>query len=482
MRTGIVALIMLCLAGASAARAAEPANAPRKPNVIVILADDLGYADVGAQRVSADVKTPHLDSIAANGVRFTSAYVTAPVCAPSRAGLLSGRYQQRFGFEMNPGGENFPNYGLPLTETTIAQSMKNAGYRTGMIGKWHLGNQKPRTPLDRGFDEYYGFWGGKHSYTEQTPGFNAVRDGDEKAAKVQYLTDEFGREAAAFVERNHEKPFFLYVAFNAVHGPMQAPPRYVERFAGVADRKRRLMLAMLASMDDAIGRVLAKVREHGLEEQTLIFFTSDNGGPTDGNASSNAPFSGYKNQLFEGGIRVPLFAQWKGRIPAGRVIDHAVTALDITATAAAVARPGGSASAPATAGAADRALDGVNLMPWLEGKREDAVHETLYWRYSNQWAIRQGDWKLMGVGDYAKLFNLAEDPGEKRDRSADHPDVRRRLLAAYAAWNETLAAPLWSPNDPSKMDRRSFDTQETLTQTRARRAATDGGSKRDPDE
>ncbi len=469
MQMSFVGLVVLCIAGAGHALAAEPAEAARTPNVIVILADDLGYADVGAQGVSKDVKTPNIDSIAANGVRFTSGYVTCPVCAPSRAGLLTGRYQQRFGFEMNPGGENVPNYGLPVTETTIARSMKDAGYRTGMIGKWHLGNKKPLTPLDRGFDEYYGFWGGKHSYVEQTPGFNAVRDGDEKAAKVEYLTDEFGREAAGFVDRNHDKPFFLYVAFNAVHGPLQAPQKYVERFAGVQDRKRRMMLAMLSAMDDAVGQLLAKVREHNLEGQTLIFFTSDNGGPTDGNTSSNAPFSGYKNQLFEGGIREPFFAQWKGRVPGGRVIDYPVNALDITATASALS---------GAAVAAERPLDGVNLMPWLEGKQDKPVHDKLYWRYNNQWAIREGDWKLMGLGDYAKLFNLKEDPGEKQDRSADHPDIRQRLLGAYGERNKTLAAPLWVPNDASRMDRQAFDTQESPVQTRARNA----GGKADPNE
>lgn len=470
MQMWFVGLAVFCVAYAGTAHAAEPAKAGQKPNFIVILADDLGYADVGAQGVSKAVKTPNIDSIAANGVRFTAAYVTCPLCAPSRAGLLTGRYQQRFGFEMNPSGENITNFGLPLTETTIAQSLKDAGYRTGMIGKWHLGNKKPLTPLDRGFDEYYGFWGGKHSYVEQSPGFNAVRDGEEKAAKVEYLTDEFGHEAAEFVERNHAKPFFLYLAFNAVHGPQQAPPKYVDRFAGVGDRKRRMLLAMLSAMDDAVGQVLAKVREHDLESNTLIFFTSDNGGPTDGNGSSNAPFSGYKNQLFEGGIREPFFAQWKGRIPNGRVIDHPVNTLDITATASAV---GG------TAAPADRPLDGVNLMPWLEGKQDKPVHETLYWRYNNQWAIRQGDWKLMGLGDYAKLFNLKEDPGEKQDRSSDQPDVRQRLLAAYGEWNKMLAAPLWTSSDSSKMDRQAFDTQESPTRTRARNG---GGGKGDPDE
>ena len=440
---------------------AAVAKEARRPNVVIIVADDLGYADIGAQGISKDVKTPHIDSLAADGVRFRNGYVTAPVCAPSRAGLLTGRYQQRFGFELNPGGVDWPNYGLPATEVPLSDVMRGAGYRTGMIGKWHLGNDPERSPLARGFDEFFGYWGGQHSYVEQTPGWNAVRKGHDRVEKVEYLTDMMGREAADFVERNRAKPFFLYVAFSAVHQPMQAPPKYVERFKGEPDRKRRLMLAMLSAMDYAVGQLLGKLREHGLEEDTLVFFTSDNGGPTDGNGSRNAPLSGYKGQLFEGGVRVPFIARWKGRTVPGTVIDHPVVALDLFATAAAL----GGAAPPK-----DRPIDGVDLTPWLAGKAGGPVHERLYWRYAPQWAVREGDWKVMGLGDRAKLFNVVQDPGEKTDRSAEHPDVVKRLRDAYAAWDAQLAKPLWRSDKQIDMDEQEFDRQESPHLTRQRRS------------
>jgi arylsulfatase A-like enzyme len=436
-----------------------------RPNVIVILADDLGYADIGAQGVSKDVRTPNIDSIAKNGVRFTNGYVSCPVCSPSRAGLLTGRYGERFGYELNPGGVNWPNFGLPADQPTLAEVLRPAGYHTGALGKWHLGNIRERAPLARGFDEFFGFWGGMHSYMNLKkipPGWNAIRRGDEKVSETEYLTDAIGREGAAFIDRNHDKPFFLYAAFNAIHQPMQAPAKYQDRFKEVKDEKRRKMLAMLSAEDDAVGGILAKLREYGIEGNTMVFFLSDNGGPTEGNASANKPFSGYKSQLFEGGIREPFFVQWKGHIPAGQVRDEPVISLDIFATAV---RESGAEVRK------DRPLDGVDLMPWLEGKSEARPHDVLYWRYSPQWAIREGDWKLIGLKDHVKLFNLAEDVGEKKDLAAERPDVVKRLRAAYASWDQELAEPMWHSDPAWDMDEQEFNSQEDPHVAHARRTA-----------
>jgi arylsulfatase A-like enzyme len=329
-----------------------------------------------------------------------------------------------------------------------------------MMGKWHLGNILERSPTARGFDEFFGFWGGLHAYNKQSPGFNMVRRGTEPAGDFGYLTDAFGREAAAFVDHHHDKPFFLYLAFNAVHQPLQAPPKYLERFPDTQDPKRRRMLAVLSAMDDAVGQLLAQLREHKLEENTLIFFLSDNGGPSEGNTSLNTPFSGYKSQLFEGGIREPFFAQWKGHIAPGQTLDQPVISLDIFSTALAVA----GATPPN-----DRPIDGVNLLPLLEGKQAGPVHDRLFWRYAPQWAVREGDWKLMGLKDRAKLFNLAKDPAEKHDLAGEHPDVVQRLKTAYATWEKQLTTPMW-PTDPTwNMDDQEFDRQEDPHTAHARR-------------
>jgi arylsulfatase A-like enzyme len=269
------------------------------------------------------------------------------------------------------------------------------------------------------------------------------------------------RQAADFVERNHAEPFFLYVAFNAVHSPMQAPEKYRQRFSDVTDAKRQTMLAMLSAMDDAVGQLLDKLHEHQLDNDTLVIFISDNGGITENNASLNTPFSGYKAQLFEGGIRVPLLVQWKGHVPAGRVVDQPVLSLDLftTALAAAGAEP-----------PRDRPIDGVDLMPWLTGAQETAVHERLYWRYQPQWALREGNFKLIGLAERFKLFDLSADPQEKTDLSAEHPEVVKRLREAYAGWEKQLVPPLWVPDAVNNMDADEFDRQEPPIQAKQRRS------------
>ncbi|MDI9583346.1 MAG: sulfatase-like hydrolase/transferase [Acidobacteriota bacterium] len=418
-------------------------QAGRKPNIIVILADDLGYGELSVQGCQ-DIPTPNIDSIAAAGVRFTDGYVSCPVCAPTRAGLLTGRYQQRFGLELNPGPQQQadPDYGLPTDQPTIAERLKGLGYATGMVGKWHLGYNPGGQPSQRGFDEFFGFLGGANGYLADKRPADSILRGTEVVPEPEYLTDAFGREAVAFIEAHPNDPFFLYLPFNAVHSPLQAPDKYLERFAHTEDEKRRTFAAMMAAMDDNVGRVLDTVRRLNLEEDTLIFFLGDNGGPTPQTTSGNGRLRGTKGQTYEGGIRVPFLAQWKGHIPAGQVFSHPTIALDIHPTA--VAAAGGTV-------AAHWNLDGVNLMPALTGASTAQPHESLFWRFSQQRAIRQGDWKLVrGPQSQAwELYNLADDIGETTDLAAAQPDKAKKLLAAFEAWDAENIEPRWKGRTPA---------------------------------
>ena len=442
---------MLAAIGVVATSEAATASEAGKPNIVVLVADDMGHADVGFEGCR-DIATPRLDALAASGVRFSNGYVSGPYCSPTRAGLLTGRYQQRFGHEFNGGGNEF---GLPTSEATIADRFKAAGYATGLVGKWHLGGAPRFHPQKRGFEEFFGFLGGAHTY------FAAASEdlyrGTEVVKETTYLTDAFGREAAAFIDRHKDAPFFLEVAFNAVHTPMNATKDRLARFKEIADPTRETYAAMLSALDDAVGVVLDALRATGLEENTLIVFFSDNGGATMPgttiNGSRNDPFRGSKRTTLEGGIHVPFVMSWKDRLPAGKVYDQPVIQLDVLPTALAAA---GVAAQP------EWKLDGVDLLPFLTGAETKAPHETLYWRLGEQAAIRRGDWKLVRydaavdtpgarskAGDVAvtpfRLYNLAEDPGEAKDREADHPDKAKELRAAWEYWSRQLAAPLWGP-------------------------------------
>jgi arylsulfatase A-like enzyme len=425
---------------------ATTAQTPRA-NVVIILADDLGYADVGAQGILQDVKTPNIDTIAKNGVRFTNAYASCPVCSPSRAGLLTGRYQERFGYEANPIAAYDEKFGLPHDQVTLADVLKKAGYVTSAFGKWHEGNIPEYRPLLRGFDEYFGFLGGMHGYFgRQTleDHWNSVRRNDEPVIEKEYLTDAISRECVGFIDRHREQPFFMYIAYSAVHSPLQAPPRYLNRFADVADKKRQTMLAMLSAMDDGVGKILAKLRDENLEEKTLVVFLSDNGGPTNENASRNTPLRGFKGQVWEGGIRIPWMMQWKGRIPPGRVLDQPIISLDLFPTALEIS----GAEAPKNV-----QLDGVNILPLSEGKTDARPHETLYWRFQPQWAIRDGDYKLEKARDgVTRLYDLSKDLGEHNDLMTQEPDVAKRLQEKYDAWNAQLKAPLWPGRQEGEKD------------------------------
>jgi arylsulfatase A-like enzyme len=426
---------------------AQPDLKPHRPNVVILLADDLGFADVGFQGCK-DIPTPNLDDLARGGVRCTNGYVSGPYCSPTRAGLMTGRYQCRYGNEFNPGAQ--AGHGLAITETTMAERLKSIGYATGLVGKWHLGEAPRFRPQRRGFGDYFGFLAGAHPYF---PGRGApIFRGAQQVDESQYLTDAFGREAVDFIERHKKEPFFLYLAFNAVHTPMQATEDRLQKFASVQNRQRRTYAAMTWAMDEAVGRVLAKLRQEKLEEDTLIFFFSDNGGPTmQGttiNGSINAPLRGSKRTTLEGGIHVPFVVTWKGTLPGGKTYDAPIIQLDILPTALAAA---GAQVKP------EWKLDGVDLLPYLQGKNLGVPHDTLYWRFGEQMALRQGDWKLVrydptadgdpnaGKATPTKLYNLAADIGEKNDLAAMSPDKVKELQAIWDKWNAGLVRPLWGP-------------------------------------
>jgi arylsulfatase A-like enzyme len=417
------------------------AGEARQPNVILILADDLGYADLGFQG-GRDIRTPHLDALARAGVRCTDGYASCPVCSPTRAGLLTGRYPQRFGFEYNPAIG--PDAGLPVTETTLADLLRSAGYATGAVGKWHLGKEPQFHPLRRGFETFYGFLGGAHYYvpTEPSPTDPFARVFSEPMVRDQtrieapaHLTEAFGQEAVAFIERHKGEPFFLYLAFNAVHVPLQATDAYLGRFPEIPSRSRRTYAAMLSAMDDAVGLVRRKLRAEGLDRETLIVFLSDNGGHPLANAARNDPLRGEKTTVFEGGIRVPFVVTWPGHLPADRIYAQPVISLDILPTALALA----GVTVPQRLH-----LDGVDLLPYLTGRHDGPPHEALFWRYGDHRAIRRGKWKrTMPASGPAGLYDLSTDIAESKDLSADHPEVVEELTRRYAVWNAQLQPPRW---------------------------------------
>jgi arylsulfatase A-like enzyme len=428
-------------------------TARRRPNLLVILADDMGYGDIGCYG-SPDVPTPHIDSLAKGGTRFTDGYVSCAVCSPSRVALLTGRYQQRFGHEFNSGPperEGQVNFGIPAEARILPQYLNPHGYRSAAIGKWHLGVRPGYHPLDRGFDEFYGFLTGGNAFvTKRTPGARAVAaDGAgpniperrinpvfrnrDVVTEDRYLTTAFGAEAVRFIERNHANPFFLYLAFNAIHTPLHATEPYLDRFAGIRNEKHRMLAAMTAALDDEVGAVMSKLRERGIEKDTLVFFLSDNGCPVMTGAGTNGPLNGEKVTYYEGGVRVPFIAYWPGRIPAGKVYREPVVSRDIVPTFLKAADIG--------VGGAN--FDGVDLLPWING-RGGTPHDALFWRAGQGRAVRIGNWKLVEFGDrYSHLYDLANDLGEKQDLSGRHPEQVRRLREAWKVWSAQMKPPAW---------------------------------------
>jgi len=441
---------------------------PRQPNIVVIVADDLGYGELSIQG-NAEIPTPHIDSIAGGGVRFTNGYVTAPNCSPSRAGLLTGRYGTRFGHEFNPigAGNVEPNAGLPLTETLFPQLLHDVGYATSLVGKWHLGGTAPYHPQRRGFDDFYGFtheghyfvpppWEGvttmlrrrslpggeegrkqfgsvvysTHMGHDEPPydADNPIVRNSQPVAEETYLTDAITREAIGRIDAYQERPFFLMVAYNAVHSPLQGADADMQRFAHIGDIHRRIFAAMLANLDDGVGEILAAIHDRGLDDDTLVIFISDNGGPTRELTSSNLPLRGGKGDVYEGGLRVPFMMKWPGKLPAGQVENRPVMSLDIAATALALA------------GAEPRKpLDGVNLMPYLADGAAGRPHEEFFWRQGPRIAVRVGDWKLLRNdrrnADAWELYNLSDDLAETNNLFGQIPERGAALREALERFN-----------------------------------------------
>ncbi|WP_146453712.1 sulfatase [Rubripirellula tenax] len=451
------------------------------PNVLFIIADDLGYGELGCYG-GTEIPTPHLDALAVGGARFTDGYVTAPFCAASRAAIMTGRYQTRFGFEFNPiGAKNaYPGIGLPTNESTIADAMRGAGYATGLVGKWHLGGTAPFHPQRRGFDEFFGFLHEGHFFVEPSaddvttwlrrkalpdghsgrwvsrdgktiwtdhmghnePPYDAdnpVMRSSQPVVIQKHLTDAFADESIDFIKRHADQPFFLCLSYNAVHSPMQADENYRKKFASIDDIHRRIFAAMLGHLDDSIGQIMGEIENAGLRENTMVIFLSDNGGPTKELTSSNAPLRGGKGELYEGGVRVPMMVSWPGKI-APRVIEHPVTSMDLMATAVAVS--GDRSGSPQ-----EPAIDGVDLMP-LMTRGVALAPRPIHWRVGDRHATRIGPWKIVrrldrqGEGDW-QLYQLADDIGESKNLAAAEPDKVRELSQAWRHWNAEQVAPAW---------------------------------------
>jgi len=421
---------------------------PRKPNIIVILVDDLGYAD-DSFHGSKEIPTPHIDSLAVHGMRFTDGYCSAPVCCPSRSGILTGRYQQRFGMEYN---SSAASQGLPAGENTIADLLKSAGYVTGIVGKWHQGpthnSGNPIIhPMDRGFDEYFGFIEAWHYYLDPPDGRGIYRDRvritGPRGVLGDFTPDVLADEAVAFIQRHKDEPFFLYFSHMAPHTdtnyggdniPLHATEKYLSRFPasmGVAERR---YAAIISALDDGVGQVLSTLKTLGLEEDTLIFYLSDNGGAVPSEIPyvyDNFPLKGSKARSQEGGIRVPFVAQWKGHISRS-VCRVPIISLDICRTALAVA----GAEPPTDP---DHLLDGVNLLPLLTGQTTQLDPRDLFWRMGSERAVRRGEWKLVNSeGSGWELYKITEDIGEKSNLAAQNAQLVQELTAAFNQWQNQL--------------------------------------------
>ncbi len=403
-----------------------------KPNIIILLADDLGYADVGYNGCQ-DIPTPNIDALASNGVVFSNGYVTGAVCGPTRAGLLTGRYQQRFGSERNPGPRKKSKEvkaGVPLSETFISTRLKEIGYSTACFGKWHLGGEsgdEDLFPLNRGFDEFFGFLEGAALYIDpHNEEKKYMRNNEELAMEDDYYTNAITRESVSFIKRNKEKPFFLYVPYNAVHEPLQATDEYLKLFDAIKDPKRRILAAMNFAMDKSIGKIISTLKEQGLEENTLIFFLSDNGGKPKGNFSYNIPFRGEKGQFYEGGIHIPFVVQWKNHFPKNKVYNEPIISLDIMPTIM---------NAVGIPIQKSWNLDGIDITSFIRDENAVQPERILFWKESKDFAARNNEWKIVKMDEKMELFNLLNDPYETTDLSDKNPEQLANLLTAYKKWN-----------------------------------------------
>jgi len=438
-----------------------------KPNFIIILADDLGYGDVGFTG-STEIKTPHIDALAKSGVIFEQGYVSAPVCGPSRAGLMTGRNQVNFGFDNNnvsPGPQyNREYFGLPVKEKTIANRLAEQGYVNGMIGKWHLGDEAHFQAESRGFDNVWTYPYGGHDY------FRVDLKSKEKYLQplisnyktpdpITYITDDTGNESIDFIRRNKDKPFFLYASFNAPHAPLQAPQQDIDLYKHIKREDRRIYAAMIHRLDINVGKIIAELKANDLYENTVVVFLSDNGGPGTGKKSRtvNAPFRGSKGILLEGGIHVPFIMSWPKGLKANSRYEKPITTLDLTPTFVALA--GGNITSK------DR-LDGVNVYPYLSGEKVGNPNQEMKWRFTVSASIRDGDWKLIRLPDrLPQLYNVKEDLAELNDVASQHPERVVKMLKALGQWDVSTPQHLYMEGAKYKKIQLShYDAKYRITQ------------------
>lgn len=464
--TALTAVALACLPVDAAPPRKTAIEAPA--NVVIIMADDMGWADNSlGQAGPGRYPTPNLLKLAQSGVRLDRAYVTAAVCAPSRAAMLTGRYQNRFGYDHLPGSLDLDTDKLPaevkdklgvdVRELTLADVLKSAGYRTGAIGKWHLGFQDQFYPTRRGFDEFYGFLGGQTQYIRASaPGVHlggtgspqTSRHAEKRFASTMfmqgpdrtpvdnfdtYLTDDLTDQGVKFIDKNKNRPFFLYLAYNAVHAPFEVTDKYYQRFPDIKNEDERIKAAMTSALDDGIGRVVRELERLGLRDNTLVVFLSDNGCAMylDAAACSCQPLRGGKLSEYEGGLRTPMILSWPARLPKSKVYAKTASALDIFPTAVAAAR---------TKLPSDRAYDGVDLVPYLTGKDARIPHDTLYWKRDPYEAVMSGGWKLWRSQDQSvkMLFNVAKDRNEATNLYSQRPDKVTELSKRLDTWSASM--------------------------------------------
>jgi arylsulfatase A-like enzyme len=431
-------LLFVAVVAAPPLAQAQVANAQR-PNVVLIITDDVGYGDFGSYG-APDIKTPNIDGLARDGIRLTDFYANGATCSPTRTGLISGRYQQRFGLEEPLGarGAIDAERGLPSSGRSLPQLLKNNGYATALVGKWHLGWKSEFSPGAHGFDYFFGFKSGFIDYYQHTPGADSplkadLFENDRPVEVAGYMTDLITERSIRFIEQNARQPFFIDVAYNAAHWPYQRPDqpstaRDKGRHLGPFDNPtstRADYVAMLERADQGVGQILGALDRLGLRQNTIVIFTNDNGGEW---LSRNTPLFHHKGSVWEGGIRVPAIVRWPGRIPPGGVAGQVGITMDLTASILAATR---------TPVPADARLEGIDLFPVLEG-RVPTIERTLFWRVIGQKAVRVGDWKLLYDGGRAMLFNLRADLGERNDLMREQPEIARRLAPLIEAWQKDV--------------------------------------------
>tara|TARA_R110002126_G_scaffold291782_1_gene458022 strand:- start:42784 stop:44169 length:1386 start_codon:yes stop_codon:yes gene_type:complete len=412
----------------------------KKPNIIVILTDDQGWADVGFNGAT-DIPTQNLDRIASQGVVFTNGYVSHPYCSPSRAGLLTGRYQARFGHDCNMPyeGENDASIGTPLSEKMISEALKEQGYRTSAIGKWHVGDHPDLYPTEQGFDHWFGFPGGGMNYWGKAKNDiqTIYRNGKVVPEnKLSYLTDDFTDEAIKFITKKDKKPFFMYLAYNAPHAPDHTTKKYLEKTKHIEYAGRSVYAAMVNAVDDNVGRIDSTLVANNMKDNTIIVFLSDNGGRI--HHADNRPYRGHKGMLFEGGIKVPFFITWPNNIKGNQHYNKVISSLDLFPTFL---------NAAGANAKKESQLDGVDLIPYINNTKKDNPHETLFWRSSGnfEYAVRKGNYKLYksAYKNRTLLFNLEKDSLERFDIAKNNPKIVNDLEATYKKWDSKNIAPKW---------------------------------------